>query len=134
MPGRTFADQRAQPYSSCFPVRQVNRLCSTGSPSTLLSANLPLVLTPLNIEQQNKEPQNHEVLTSSFDIPCSIFCGLKNGGGFCRLAPIAETLRTAVRADFLDNPVIPPHISRLLVRLDLLVGNYGTIVIIALHE
>ena len=31
----------------------------------------------LNIEQQNKEPQNDEVVTSTFDIPCSIFCGLK---------------------------------------------------------
>ena len=31
----------------------------------------------LNIEQQNKEPQNHEVITSTFGIPCSIFCGLK---------------------------------------------------------
>jgi hypothetical protein len=29
----------------------------------------------LNIEQQNKEPQNAEVITSKFDIPCSIFCG-----------------------------------------------------------
>jgi hypothetical protein len=26
----------------------------------------------------NKEPQNQEVFTSIFDIPCSIFCGLKN--------------------------------------------------------
>ena len=31
----------------------------------------------LNIEQQNKEPQNDEVVTSIFDIPCSIFCGSK---------------------------------------------------------
>jgi hypothetical protein len=29
----------------------------------------------LNIEQQNKEPQNDEVVTSIFEIPCSIFCG-----------------------------------------------------------
>jgi hypothetical protein len=29
----------------------------------------------LNIEQQNKEPQNDEVITSIFEIPCSIFCG-----------------------------------------------------------
>ena len=29
----------------------------------------------LNIEQQNKEPQNEEVITSIFEIPCSIFCG-----------------------------------------------------------
>jgi hypothetical protein len=29
----------------------------------------------LNIEPQNKEPQNDEVITSTFDIPCSIFCG-----------------------------------------------------------
>ena len=28
-----------------------------------------------NIEQQNKEPQNDEVVTSIFDIPCWIFCG-----------------------------------------------------------
>ena len=25
----------------------------------------------------NKKPQNDEVLTSKFDIPCSIFCGSK---------------------------------------------------------
>jgi hypothetical protein len=31
----------------------------------------------VNIEQQNKEPQNVEVITSIFDIPCSIFCGSK---------------------------------------------------------
>ena len=31
----------------------------------------------LNIERQNKEPQNDEVVTSIFEIPCSIFCGLK---------------------------------------------------------
>ena len=31
----------------------------------------------LNIEQQNKEPQNDEVITSIFEIPCSIFCGSK---------------------------------------------------------
>jgi hypothetical protein len=31
----------------------------------------------LNIEQQNKEPQNHEGFTSIFDIPCSKFCGLE---------------------------------------------------------
>ena len=29
----------------------------------------------LNIEQQNKEPQNDEVITSIFEIPCSTFCG-----------------------------------------------------------
>ena len=29
----------------------------------------------MNIQQQNKEPQNDEVITSIFDIPCSIFCG-----------------------------------------------------------
>jgi hypothetical protein len=29
----------------------------------------------LNIEQQNKKPQNDEVITSMFEIPCSIFCG-----------------------------------------------------------
>jgi hypothetical protein len=29
----------------------------------------------LNIEPQNKEPQNDEVITSIFEIPCSIFCG-----------------------------------------------------------
>jgi hypothetical protein len=29
----------------------------------------------VNIEQQNKEPQNDEVITSIFEIPCSIFCG-----------------------------------------------------------
>jgi hypothetical protein len=28
-----------------------------------------------NIEQQNKKLQNDEVSTSTFDIPCSIFCG-----------------------------------------------------------
>jgi hypothetical protein len=27
------------------------------------------------VEQQNKEPQNDEVITSTFEIPCSIFCG-----------------------------------------------------------
>jgi hypothetical protein len=27
------------------------------------------------VEQQNKEPQNEEVITSTFGIPCSIFCG-----------------------------------------------------------
>ena len=32
---------------------------------------------PLNIEQQNKELQNDEVITSIFEIPCSIFCGSK---------------------------------------------------------
>jgi hypothetical protein len=31
----------------------------------------------LNIEQQNKEPQNDEVVTSIFEIPCSISCGSK---------------------------------------------------------
>jgi len=31
----------------------------------------------LNIEQQNKEPQNDEVITSIFEIPCSTFCGSK---------------------------------------------------------
>jgi len=29
----------------------------------------------MNIEQQNKEPQNDEVITSIFEIPCSAFCG-----------------------------------------------------------
>jgi len=29
----------------------------------------------LNIEQQNKEPQNDEVVISICEIPCSIFCG-----------------------------------------------------------
>jgi len=29
----------------------------------------------LNIEQQNKKPQNDEVIPSIFDISCSIFCG-----------------------------------------------------------
>jgi hypothetical protein len=29
----------------------------------------------LNIEQQNKEPQNDEVITSIFEISCSIFYG-----------------------------------------------------------
>ena len=33
----------------------------------------------LNIEQQNKEPQNYEVITSIFEIPCSIFCGSDRG-------------------------------------------------------
>ena len=32
---------------------------------------------PLNIEQQNNEPQNDEVITSIFEIPCSIFYGSK---------------------------------------------------------
>jgi hypothetical protein len=27
------------------------------------------------VEQQNKEPQNDEVITSIFETPCSIFCG-----------------------------------------------------------
>ena len=27
------------------------------------------------VEQQNKEPQNDEVITSIFGIPCSTFCG-----------------------------------------------------------
>jgi hypothetical protein len=31
----------------------------------------------LNIEQQNKKPQNDEVITSIFEIPCSTFCGSK---------------------------------------------------------
>jgi len=31
----------------------------------------------LNIEQQNKEPQNDEVITSIFEIPCLTFCGSK---------------------------------------------------------
>jgi hypothetical protein len=31
----------------------------------------------LNIEQQNNEQQNDEVITSIFEIPCSIFCGSK---------------------------------------------------------
>ena len=31
----------------------------------------------LNIEQQNKEPQNDEVITSIFEIPYSTFCGSK---------------------------------------------------------
>ena len=34
-------------------------------------------LKVLNIEQQNKKPQNDEVITSIFEIPCSIFCGSK---------------------------------------------------------
>ena len=29
----------------------------------------------VNIEQQNKKPQNGEVITSIFKIPCSILCG-----------------------------------------------------------
>jgi hypothetical protein len=29
------------------------------------------------VEQQNKEPQNDEAITSIFEIPCSIFCGSK---------------------------------------------------------
>ena len=29
----------------------------------------------LNIEPQNKKPQNDEVITAIFEIPCSIFCG-----------------------------------------------------------
>jgi len=29
----------------------------------------------LNIEQQNKEPQNRKNMYDHFDIPCSIFCG-----------------------------------------------------------
>ena len=33
----------------------------------------------LNIEQQNKEPQNDELITSIFEIPCSTFCGSKRG-------------------------------------------------------
>ena len=33
----------------------------------------------LNIERQNKEPQNDEAITSIFEIPCSTFCGLKRG-------------------------------------------------------
>jgi hypothetical protein len=33
----------------------------------------------MNIEQQNKEPQNDEVITSMFEIPCSIFCGSNKG-------------------------------------------------------
>jgi hypothetical protein len=41
----------------------------------------PPLLEVLNIEQQNKEPQNDEVVTSIFDIPCSIFCGLKESDG-----------------------------------------------------
>ncbi|MEJ2428975.1 MAG: hypothetical protein P8075_08670 [Deltaproteobacteria bacterium] len=31
----------------------------------------------LNIEQQIKEPQSDEVVTSIFEIPCSTFCGSK---------------------------------------------------------
>jgi hypothetical protein len=31
----------------------------------------------MNIEQQNKEPQNDEVITSLFEIHCSTFCGSK---------------------------------------------------------
>jgi hypothetical protein len=31
----------------------------------------------LNIEEQNKKPQNDEVITSIFEIPCSTFCGSK---------------------------------------------------------
>jgi hypothetical protein len=27
------------------------------------------------VEPQNKEPQNEEVITSLFEIPCSTFCG-----------------------------------------------------------
>ena len=29
----------------------------------------------LNIEPQNNKPQNDEVITSTFEIPCSTFCG-----------------------------------------------------------
>jgi hypothetical protein len=29
----------------------------------------------VNIEQQNQDPHNDEVITSIFEIPCSIFCG-----------------------------------------------------------
>ena len=35
----------------------------------------------MNIEQQNKEPQNHQGAISIFDIPCWIFCGLKETPG-----------------------------------------------------
>jgi hypothetical protein len=38
-------------------------------------------LNASNIEQQNKEPQNDEVIPEIFDIPCSIFCGLALGYG-----------------------------------------------------
>jgi hypothetical protein len=34
-------------------------------------------LKVLNIEPQNKEPQNDKVVTSIFEIPCSTFCGSK---------------------------------------------------------
>ena len=33
--------------------------------------------TAMNIEPQNKKPQNDEVITSIFEIPCSTFCGSK---------------------------------------------------------
>jgi hypothetical protein len=39
-----------------------------------------LCLLYVNIEQQNKKPQNDEGITSLFDTPCSIFCGSKNSG------------------------------------------------------
>jgi hypothetical protein len=31
------------------------------------------------VEQQNKEPQNDEVITSIFEIPCLVFCSSKRG-------------------------------------------------------
>jgi hypothetical protein len=33
------------------------------------------MLKALNSEPQNKKPQNDEVITSIFEIPCSTFCG-----------------------------------------------------------
>ena len=53
------------------------------------------------------DPQNYEVVTSSFDIPCSIFCCSKNGkGGFYGIAEKCfwTTLPTYNTALYLQGP------------------------------
>jgi hypothetical protein len=41
------------------------------------SEDRPQVVQRTEYAQQNKEPQNYEVIASIFEIPCSTFCGSK---------------------------------------------------------
>ena len=48
----------------------------------------------LNIEPQSKEPQKVKGITSTFDIPCSIFCGSKK----CKLLlPVMKDAETSLQ-------------------------------------
>jgi hypothetical protein len=57
--------------SSQREITLLDLLCALG---VLCGARYGRILD-LNIERQNKEPQNVEVVTSIFEITCSIFCG-----------------------------------------------------------